>query len=75
MSAVKKAEQEIQTLKTQLDEERRLRMEAEQALKDVRRECMEPFIVPALFDAFLSVSKLTTKLLGRARTYTLGLVA
>ncbi|TFK36252.1 hypothetical protein BDQ12DRAFT_687093 [Crucibulum laeve] len=42
-------------------DERRRREEAENALADVRRELREPFVVPALLDAFLTVSKLTTR--------------
>ncbi|KAF9527264.1 hypothetical protein CPB83DRAFT_428638 [Crepidotus variabilis] len=45
----------------QLEEERRLREEAEKAIADVRRECMHPFVVPSLLDAFVQVSKLTTR--------------
>ncbi|KDQ61013.1 hypothetical protein JAAARDRAFT_191134 [Jaapia argillacea MUCL 33604] len=41
-------------------EERTQRVLAESALADIRRECREPFVVPALFDAFLSLSKLTS---------------
>ncbi|KAJ3745157.1 hypothetical protein DFH05DRAFT_1125650 [Lentinula detonsa] len=35
--------------------------EAEGFVADVKRECRAPFVVPALMDAFLSVSKLTTQ--------------
>jgi hypothetical protein len=39
---------------------RRARAErAERALSDVERECRAPFVVPALFQAFLSISELT----------------
>ncbi|KAJ3752050.1 hypothetical protein EV360DRAFT_89124 [Lentinula raphanica] len=34
---------------------------AEAFVDDVKRECKEPFVVPALVDAFFSISKLTTK--------------
>ncbi|TFK36251.1 hypothetical protein BDQ12DRAFT_687089 [Crucibulum laeve] len=44
-------------------EERRRRLEAENALADVERECRAPFVVPALLDAFMSVSKLTTRVI------------
>lgn len=44
-----------------LEEERKLREEAENALADVRRECRHPFVVPTLLDAFVQVSKLTTR--------------
>ncbi|THU84616.1 hypothetical protein K435DRAFT_620326, partial [Dendrothele bispora CBS 962.96] len=42
-----------------LDEERRKRQAAEALLRDVQRECREPFLVPALFEAFLLVSELS----------------
>jgi hypothetical protein len=48
-------------IETQLEEERKQRREAEEALDDVRRECTHPFIVPQIMDAFIKVSKLTTK--------------
>lgn len=40
--------------------ERKQRIEYETVLVDIRRECRVPFIVPALFDAFVDISKLTT---------------
>ncbi len=40
--------------------ERKQRIECETVLVDIRRECRVPFIVPALFDAFVDISKLTT---------------
>ena len=48
---------------TTLADERRLRKEAEDAIADVRRECIKPFVVPSLLDAFVEVSKLTTRAL------------
>jgi len=47
-------------LSVQLQIERQKRVEAEQALKDVERECKEPFVVPALLKAFVNISKLTS---------------
>jgi len=44
-----------------LDVERQRREEAENALADVRRECRQPFVVPSLLDAFVELSKLTTR--------------
>ena len=46
-------------LEAELVNERRLRTEAEQVLEDVRRECQAPFVVPALLDAFTTLSRLT----------------
>ncbi|PPQ85126.1 hypothetical protein CVT25_004226 [Psilocybe cyanescens] len=53
--------EELARLKHELANERRLREEAENAIMDVRRECKEPFVVPSLLDAFVEVSKLTTR--------------
>ncbi|KAG7440762.1 uncharacterized protein BT62DRAFT_1080622 [Guyanagaster necrorhizus] len=44
----------------EIDTERKQRIECEMVLMDIRRECRAPFIVPALFDAFIDISKLTT---------------
>jgi hypothetical protein len=44
-----------------LDIERQKREEAEHALADVRRECRQPFVVPSLLNAFVELSKLTTR--------------
>ncbi|KIY48571.1 hypothetical protein FISHEDRAFT_73540 [Fistulina hepatica ATCC 64428] len=43
-----------------LERERRRRAELEDFVDDVKRECREPFVVPALLEAFASVSKLST---------------
>lgn len=40
-------------------EEQARREDAERALRDVERECREPFIVPALLRAFMDISKLS----------------
>ncbi|KIK54415.1 hypothetical protein GYMLUDRAFT_249563 [Collybiopsis luxurians FD-317 M1] len=37
------------------------RWAAEAIVEDIKRECKEPFVVPALLDAFLSVSRLTNQ--------------
>ena len=39
--------------------EQESRAYAEQKLKDVERECREPFVVPALLKAFLKISQLS----------------
>jgi hypothetical protein len=44
----------------ELKNERRKRREAEEALRDVQRECKEPFVVSALLNAFIGISQLTT---------------
>ncbi|KAK0495771.1 hypothetical protein EDD18DRAFT_1392898 [Armillaria luteobubalina] len=44
----------------EIETERKRRIECEMVLTDIRRECRVPFIVPALFDAFVDISKLTT---------------
>ncbi|KIY48582.1 hypothetical protein FISHEDRAFT_58868 [Fistulina hepatica ATCC 64428] len=43
-----------------LERERRRRAELEDFVDDIKRECREPFVVPALLEAFASVSKLST---------------
>ncbi|KAF7324694.1 hypothetical protein MKEN_00510900 [Mycena kentingensis (nom. inval.)] len=43
--------------------ERQLRRKAEKVVEDIRREQRAPFVVPALLDAFVNVSELTTALL------------
>ncbi|KIJ94941.1 hypothetical protein K443DRAFT_683374 [Laccaria amethystina LaAM-08-1] len=60
----------LQALKTRLrkvekdlENERHLRMKTEATLQDIRRECKAPFVVPALLDAFISISNLTTQAL------------
>ncbi|PFH49476.1 hypothetical protein AMATHDRAFT_48690 [Amanita thiersii Skay4041] len=45
----------------ELEEERRRRVEAEMLVDDIKRECREPFVAPALLEAFRIVSKVTTK--------------
>lgn len=64
----------LQVLKTRLREiekdlenERCLRLKAEATLQDIRRECKAPFVVPALLDAFISISNLTTQALQRSK--------
>ncbi|KAL0056735.1 hypothetical protein AAF712_016656, partial [Marasmius tenuissimus] len=45
----------------QLEDERRRRRAAEDAITDIKRECREPFVVPGLLDAFTLLSDLSTK--------------
>ncbi|KAF9268250.1 hypothetical protein L218DRAFT_604219 [Marasmius fiardii PR-910] len=54
-------EARLQLAEKQLKEERRRREAAEDSLKDVQRECREPFVVPALMDAFLAISNLASE--------------
>ena len=51
----------IRKLEQDLDAERRMRLEAEDILRDIRRECKAPFVVPGLLDAFIKLSRLTTQ--------------
>lgn len=47
-------------METALDAERTERIELENVVKDIERECKSPFIVPALLDTFIQVSRVTT---------------
>jgi len=38
-----------------------MRLETEDVIKDIRRECKAPFVVPGLLDAFIKLSRLTTQ--------------
>jgi hypothetical protein len=49
----------VNILQDMLEKERKERLEAEAALKDVERECREPFVVPALLESFIAISRLT----------------
>lgn len=51
---------EVKDLELEIETERKQRIEYETLLTDIRRECRVPFVVPALFDAFIDISKLTT---------------
>lgn len=53
----------LEKIESELASERRRRVEAEQSLDDIQRECREPFVVPALLDAFITISKLTTRVM------------
>ncbi|KAF8838178.1 hypothetical protein BDN67DRAFT_1013282 [Paxillus ammoniavirescens] len=54
------ASEDISKLKAELRQERIHRIRAERALHDVERECREPFVVPALFQAFMNISELSS---------------
>jgi len=54
-------ERRIKKLEQDLETERRMRLEAEDVIKDIRRECKTPFVVPGLLDAFIKLSRLTTQ--------------
>lgn len=47
-------------LEKELDRERKKRVEAEGILNDVERECRTPFVVPAMMEAFKTISRVTT---------------
>ncbi|KAL4063813.1 hypothetical protein J3A83DRAFT_979916 [Scleroderma citrinum] len=47
-------------MEAELREERERRIRAERVLEDVERECRSPFVVPALFRAFITISELPT---------------
>ncbi|KAJ6618192.1 hypothetical protein B0H10DRAFT_1268191 [Mycena sp. CBHHK59/15] len=51
----------MQNLEAELQHERKERKRLELIVEDIRRECREPFVVPALLDAFVSISNLTTQ--------------
>lgn len=54
-------ESRIRKLEQDLDNEKRMRLEAENVVKDIRREYKTPFVVPGLLDAFIKLSRLTTQ--------------
>jgi hypothetical protein len=49
-------------LENEVEIERRKRAAAEAILEDVQRECREPFVVPALLESFITISKLTNEM-------------
>ncbi|THU80554.1 hypothetical protein K435DRAFT_495524 [Dendrothele bispora CBS 962.96] len=49
----------LQLAEKKLEAERQRRVALEQALQDINKECREPFIVPALLEAFIMVSELS----------------
>ncbi|KAJ2912747.1 hypothetical protein MD484_g7664, partial [Candolleomyces efflorescens] len=53
---------ELAERKHELAIEQKLRQDAQKALDDIRREAKEPFIIPGLMDAFLSISSLADKI-------------
>lgn len=50
---------ELLRLEAELRTERMRRVRAERALSDVERECRAPFVVPALYQAFMKISELS----------------
>ncbi|KAF8799813.1 hypothetical protein BYT27DRAFT_7200793 [Phlegmacium glaucopus] len=54
-------EARIKKLEQDLEAERRMRLEAEDVIRDIRREYKAPFVVPGLLDAFIKLSRLTTQ--------------
>ncbi|KAJ6482524.1 hypothetical protein C8R45DRAFT_1001744 [Mycena sanguinolenta] len=53
----------IELFEAELQEERARRRKLEEIVEDIRRERKAPFVVPALLDAFLDISKLTNQVL------------
>ena len=53
-------ELQLQAVHLKLEVEQNKRAIAEQSLKDVERECKEPFVVPALLKAFIKISQLSS---------------
>lgn len=53
-------EAQLDSVDSALVDERRKRLEVEGILADITREQKEPFVVPALLEAFVSISKMTT---------------
>ncbi|KAK2463971.1 hypothetical protein APHAL10511_004022 [Amanita phalloides] len=51
--------QRREELEKELANERKKRVEVENILKDVERECRAPFVVPAMMEAFKTISRLT----------------
>lgn len=56
----------LEMVEQELREERKQRIQAVQALKDIRQECREPFVVPALLEAFLMISDVTSQAMSTA---------
>ena len=48
----------MQAVQLKLDLEQDRRAAVERSLRDVERECREPFVVPALLKAFIKISQL-----------------
>ena len=48
-------------LEESLHVEKKRRAEAEDLLKDVERECRSPFVVPALLQAYATISNVTSR--------------
>ncbi|KAI6028702.1 hypothetical protein F5J12DRAFT_391490 [Pisolithus orientalis] len=52
-------ERQLAEMEAELQEERDKRVRAEKALEEIERECRSPFVVPALFRAFMTISELS----------------
>ncbi|KAF5390450.1 hypothetical protein D9757_005296 [Collybiopsis confluens] len=59
-----KLEEQLAQAESARKEADRRRWAAEAIVEDIKRECREPFIVPALLDAFLNLSNLSNKTAG-----------
>jgi hypothetical protein len=53
-------ELQLRAVQLKLELEQDKRAIAERSLKDVERECKEPFVVPALLKAFIKISRLSS---------------
>ncbi|KAF9235485.1 hypothetical protein BU15DRAFT_64838 [Melanogaster broomeanus] len=51
---------DLAKLEAELRHERTLRLRAERALHEVEKECRAPFVVPALLQAFMNISELSS---------------
>ncbi|KAJ7097601.1 hypothetical protein C8R44DRAFT_367953 [Mycena epipterygia] len=54
----------LQMLKSDLENVRLKREAVEASIKEIGKECRAPFVCPALMDAFIGVSRLSTQALG-----------
>ncbi|KAJ7770288.1 hypothetical protein DFH07DRAFT_272579 [Mycena maculata] len=58
---IQQLEAELRDAQAGAKYERSKRHRLEAVVEDIRRECKEPFVVPALLEAFLTISNLTTE--------------
>ncbi|KAJ7770289.1 hypothetical protein DFH07DRAFT_954108 [Mycena maculata] len=54
----------LQLLKNDLESARLKRLAVEQSVMEIAKECRVPFVYPALMDAFIGVSQLSTQAMG-----------
>lgn len=59
-----KEKTQVTLLRQELDEERRKRLRAELIVEDIRREMKDPFIVPSLLDAFITLTDISEICMG-----------